>query len=233
MTITPYLAMTAAEMKHSKVLPGKVAWMACHFSLYSTGLSNIPRQLPKDAMLIVNDIIPMNRHDPDFIASQLKDCVEEFRCCCILLDFQPVPSPQIRQSSQTLLKALPCPLAVTESLAVDLPCPVFLSPCPPQKPLAEHLSPWIGRDIWIEIAKEATIITITKNGTKITHEPITQENDKGFYDDHLNCHYNIHQTEGESYITLWRTQEDWNQILQKAAAMGVSRAAALYQEKWI
>ena len=40
-----YLAMTAAELSAAEALPRKMAYMACHFSLYGTGLSNIPEQL--------------------------------------------------------------------------------------------------------------------------------------------------------------------------------------------
>ena len=46
MAIRPFLAMTAAEIRGTETLPPKTAWMACHFSPYSTGLSNLPKDLP-------------------------------------------------------------------------------------------------------------------------------------------------------------------------------------------
>ena len=42
MAIRQYLAMTAAEMTQAGSLPRHAAWMACHFSPYSTGLTNLP-----------------------------------------------------------------------------------------------------------------------------------------------------------------------------------------------
>ena len=52
MAIAQYLAMTAAEMIGSTFLPQKAAWMACHFSPYSTGLCNLPSALPPGSLLI-------------------------------------------------------------------------------------------------------------------------------------------------------------------------------------
>ena len=46
MAITPFLAMTAAEFRKKEDLPDKIAWMACHFSPYGLGLSNLPQRLP-------------------------------------------------------------------------------------------------------------------------------------------------------------------------------------------
>ena len=48
------LAMTAAELGAAP-LPSHPAWMACHFSPYSTGLTNLPPKLPQDSLLILND----------------------------------------------------------------------------------------------------------------------------------------------------------------------------------
>ena len=58
MAIAPFLAMTAAEMQNSSQLPPKIAWMACHFSPYGLGLSNLPKELPSDSLLMVDDITP-------------------------------------------------------------------------------------------------------------------------------------------------------------------------------
>ena len=52
MAIRPFLAMTAAEIQGTETLPPKTAWMACHFSPYSTGLSNLPKALPPGLSLI-------------------------------------------------------------------------------------------------------------------------------------------------------------------------------------
>ena len=88
MAITRYLAMTAAEMRNISQFPEKIAWMACHFSPYSTGISNLPQTLPAGSLLILNDIIPFHGHDPQRIAHQLTDCLEQHNCAGVLLDFQ-------------------------------------------------------------------------------------------------------------------------------------------------
>ena len=58
MAIAPFLAMTAAETRNHSVLPPKIAWMACHFSPYGLGLSNLPQRLPPHALLLLDDITP-------------------------------------------------------------------------------------------------------------------------------------------------------------------------------
>ena len=88
MAIAPFLAMTAAEMHSCASLPEKVAWMACHFSPYGLGLSNLPKTLPPGSLLMMDDITPPQGHDPDLIAAQLEECVQKFQCSGVLLDFQ-------------------------------------------------------------------------------------------------------------------------------------------------
>ena len=88
MILPCYLAMTAAEFASAPVLPEKLAWMACHFSCYSTGISNLPLTLPKGSMLILNDRTPVSGHDPLRIAQQLQQVVEELEIERVLLDLQ-------------------------------------------------------------------------------------------------------------------------------------------------
>ena len=64
MAIPQYLAMTAAEMAGTAPLPRYMAWMACHFSPYSTGLTNRPAKLRQGSLLILNDRTPIHCHDP-------------------------------------------------------------------------------------------------------------------------------------------------------------------------
>ena len=88
MAIRPFLAMTAAEIRGTETLPPKTAWMACHFSPYSTGLSNLPKDLPPGSMVILDDITPIHGHDAEAIAAQLRPRLEEMECSGVLLDFQ-------------------------------------------------------------------------------------------------------------------------------------------------
>jgi hypothetical protein len=61
-----------------------MAWMACHFSPYGTGLSNLPPNLPANAMVILNDRTPIHGHDSKEILCQLNNLTPH----CLLLDFQ-------------------------------------------------------------------------------------------------------------------------------------------------
>ena len=94
MAIAPFLAMTAAEICACPVLPPKIAWMACHFSPYGLGLSNLPKTLPPGSLLMVDDITPPHKHDPALIGKQLHSCVEALQCSAVLLDFQRIGSSQ-------------------------------------------------------------------------------------------------------------------------------------------
>ena len=88
MAIRPFLAMTAAEIRGTETVPPKTAWMACHFSPYSTGLSNLPKALPPGSMVILDDITPIHGHDSETIAAQLRPRLDALKCSGVLLDFQ-------------------------------------------------------------------------------------------------------------------------------------------------
>ena len=86
MPLPIYLAMTAAEFQQNSPKSNEVAWMACHFSAYGTGISNCPKLLQPGAILILNDRTPVCGHDPDLVAAQLKELAERFSCSRVLLD---------------------------------------------------------------------------------------------------------------------------------------------------
>lgn len=230
MAIAPYLAMTAAEYANTANLPPRIAWMACHFSAYATGLSNMPQKLPKEAMLIVNDITPIHRHNLETIAMQLCSFLEYTSGCVVLLDFQRVPGKEILALTQHLLETLPCPVAVSEPVAKGLSCPVFLPPCPAYIPLEEYISPWQDREIWLEIAKDVWQINLTEEGATYIpgqHIPVNAE---AFFDSQLQCHYQIETASHSVNFTLWRTQEDIDMLLAEAEKLGIAKAIGLYQE---
>lgn len=230
MAIAPFLAMTAAEMRNHAVLPPKIAWMACHFSPYGTGLSNLPGNLPSGSLLILDDITPPRGHDPARIAEQLTQCVEILGCSGLLLDFQRQNSSETAALAKYLTEALPCPTAISDCYAGDLDCPVFLPPVPPSVPLEEHLSPWQGRGIWLEIGLCGEMLTLTQQGCTVAPLLHPDPNRDGFSDPKLHCHYTIETGEKSAGFTLWRTVEDWNAFLKEAESLGVSGTVGLYQE---
>lgn len=227
MALPIYLAMTAWEMEHKK-LPPRCGWMACHFSPYGQGLSNIPRQLPADALLIVNDRIPPWKHDPGLINEQLQEAITAFSPRGVLLDFQRPYDKETAQIAAALSK-LPCPVAVTEPYAGDHDGAVFLPPVPLNKPLETHLSPWKGRQIWLEFDCADLILTVTKDGCHaaqgpaILTEPVLE-------DARLHCHYSICLQDDRAVFSLKRRAEDLTALLQEAEELDVSLAAGLYQE---
>lgn len=225
-----YLAMTAAEFSGCDTLPPKLCWMACHFSPYGTGLSNIPRDLPAGSILILNDRTPIHGHNPDIIAKQLKEAAEALQCRGVLLDFQRTGNEETASVIGAVLDTLPCPVAVSDCYAKDFPCPVFLSPVPPHVPLAEHLAPWQGQEIWLDMAPGAEIINITESGAAIL--PLAMEGlpDKGFSDKKLHCHYAINVEKDCARFTLWRRKEDLDAVACQAKDVGVSTFIGLYRE---
>ena len=141
MPLPIYLAMTAAELRQNPPKSNEIAWMACHFSPYATGLSNCPKQLPPGAMLILNDRTPVCGHDPALVAAQLQDLVENLKCSRVLLDLQRPGESLTESIVDAVLSALPCPVAVSECYGRDLTCPVFLPPVPLLMSPEDYLAP--------------------------------------------------------------------------------------------
>lgn len=230
MAIAPFLAMTAAEMYATSSLPSKIAWMACHFSPYGLGLSNLPKELPPGSLLMVDDMTPPHGHDPVLIAEQLSICVESLQCCGVLLDFQRIGCEESLAIAKSLSASLPCPVVVSEQYANHLSCPVFLSPLPPSAALETYLLPWKGREVWLDLGTDGECITLTENGAQIQPHLYPDMELSGFHDHRLFCHYTILTDEKSAEFTLWRTGNDLKELLAEAETLGVSGAVGLYQE---
>lgn len=228
MAIIPYLAMTAAEMAAAEVLPEKPGWMACHFSPYSTGLSNLPGKLPEGALLILNDRTPIHRHDPVRVAEQLLTIMEKQKCSALLLDFQQPVTKESADFTASLTQLLPCHLAVS-SLYASEDFPVFLPPVPVDIPIENYIQPWKKGEIWLEIAINQCCICVDEKGAQITGAPVA---DKQIihHDDNLHCHYYITETSSSVLFQLYRTPEDIHSLLQAAQALGIQYTVGLYQE---
>ncbi len=224
MVLPLYLALTAAEFAVCSSFPQNVAWMACHFSSYGTGLSNLPPKLAEGAMVILNDRTPIHGHDPDTILRQLIDLHPDQ----LLLDFQRSGVDATFELSRILIKELPCPVAVSHNYAKDLTCPVFLPPIPPDVPLAEYLAPWQGREIWLEAALEGITYTLTEEGCATA--PLLHFPAEGFREESLHCHYQIIPQDNRVDFHLYRTADDLRSLLENAKAHGVTKAVGLYQE---
>lgn len=229
MAIDRYLAMTAAEIASTRPLPCHLGYMACHFSPYSTGLSNLPEKLPPGAMLLLTDRTPIHGHDPEVIARQLTDTVERFQCRRVLLDLQRPGDEETARLVRYLLDSLPCPVGVSQPYADGPDCPILLPPVPPDTPLCEYLAPWKGREIWLEAALDSLLLTLTREGSKAAPAaPIPGE--FPHFDAELHCHYRTEVNADRVDFMMQRTGEDLESLLEEAEGSGVTLAVGLYQE---
>lgn len=229
MAIDRYLAMTAAEIGAAPALPPGLGYMACHFSPYTTGLSNLPASLPEGSLLILNDRTPIHGHDPERIAAQLTELIAQLKCHRVLLDLQRPGEAETIALVKKLANALPCPVGVSEPYAAGLNCPVFLPPVPPDTPVKAHLAPWEGREVWLEAALDSLYIHLTPDGA--SRSPAAGPlSGTSHHDDTLHCHYHIHTAPDHAGFTLWRTPKDLEELLKEAEGLGVTVSVGLYQE---
>lgn len=230
MGISRYLAMTAAELEaFSAAKNWCTAYMACHFSPYSTGLSNIPAALPPGSMLIVNDRTPICGHDPELIAGQLQQAVHALGCDSVLLDLQRPDCTQTAALCRVLTRALDCPVGISDLYAGSLDCPVFLPPAPLDQPLGEYIRVWKGREIWLEAATDAACITVTEKGSTFSPMTCPQPPRRHFLDQALHCWYWAVCTDTEAHFCLWRDSWQLEALLEEADALGITKAVGLYQ----
>jgi hypothetical protein len=230
MEIPLFLAMTAAEFQNADTLPAHTAWMACHFSLYGTGISNIPGALPPGSMLILNDRIPIFGHDPQVVAKTLCETAASLKCDCILLDFQRQACDELTNVVQTILKQALCPVAITPLYAENFDCPVLVPPIPPHLSPEEVLSVWKGRELWLELSTEGTEITVTEAGSHHTSLSHCIPEANAHAETELLCHYCITVDDDRIRFQLGRTKEDQAALLRAGQACGATRAVSLWQE---
>ena len=181
----------------------------------------MPVSLPPGSLLILNDRIPIHRHDPQRIAEQLKIATAENHCCGILLDLQRPDCAEATELIQYLISVLPCPVCVSDLYAADLDCPVFLPPCPHHLHLDKYLEPWQTREIWLDLAHDAETITVTGHGSTIIPAPLGVLPEGGHTDAELHCHYSAKLSADSLHFTLWRTTEDLHFLREEARSLGI------------
>jgi hypothetical protein len=230
MGLASFLAMTAAEIAGNRVLPPKTAWMACHFSPYGPGLSNLPRALPPGSLLMVDDATPIRNHDPQVIREQLHRCAKALDCRGIFLDFQRPKDDKTASLVEFLSDSLPCPVAVSHIYADNSVCALCIPPVPPSEPPESWFSRWKDKELWLELSREGEQITVTEQGAAVTSLPFWEARETDFHDENLLCHYRQEVQEDAVVFTLYRTQEDQLNLLDLAEKHGITTAVGLYQE---
>ncbi len=225
-----YLARTTGELFSNTPTEEKTAYMACHFSLYATGLSNVPDALPTGSMLILNDQIPISGHDPQRIADQLQKTIEALCCDSLLLDFQRPGNEETAELCRLLAAQIPCPLGISHHYAGDLDCSVFLPPPDLDMPLSEYLKSWKGRKIWLEAALETSEFTVTADGCRVSPLPYEPPQGETFIEESLHCRYRCEIDSDEIRFFLYRTADQLESLLTEAEALGIEKAIGLYQQ---
>ncbi len=229
MGIALYLAMTAAEFSSCVQLPAHMGWLACHFSPSGPGLSNIPRQLPPDSLLILDDSTPFAAHRPEVILTQLQNAVQSLSVTALILDFQRPAVKELAELAVYLGRNLPCSVVVPPRYAGrDLP--VFLSPIPLHIPLAKVLAPWQGREIWLDVPCLPGQVTVTGKEAQYQWHCGNLLRSLPHYSQELCCHYGIEQKETGIQFLFHRTEEDLILFLESAQRLGVAGTVGLYQE---
>lgn len=223
-----FTAVTAREL--SVYRPEKTAYLSCHLSACGAGLTNLPLTLPENSLILVDDSMPPNGHDKDFIAGQLQDLVQKFSPQAVLLDFQNPPTGESRALCAAIAKALPCPVGITLPYAKELGCPVFLAPPPVNTALNTYLSPWLQRGVFLEIAPQAQKFTVTDTGCVSVPIPFHAVGSLPFTQETLHCHYDVTVMPKKAVFTLKRTGEDLDCLAKQAYRLGVLGVVGLYQE---
>ena len=224
-----YLAMTAAEIATCQNMPEKLAYMACHFSPYGTGLSNFPEYLPEHALLILNDRTPVCGHDPGLVASQLQQAAEEFSCCGVLLDLQRPGNPETDRVVDAVVNAIAQSVAVSEYYAANRDCPVFLPPPPLRIPLNKYLAPWQGREIWLEATPDAETVVLTTEGCQVNSLSLFCVPEDSFTDESLHCRYQIKTEADRAVFHIERSGQLLKDMLEEANRLGINTFVGLHQ----
>jgi hypothetical protein len=221
----PYLAMTAAEFSCCNDLPPRLAWMACHFSVYGRGISNVPRALPKGSMLILNDRIEPVGIDPELVARQLHDVVENLECGGLLLDFQRPGSDLTAAVATAICDSPPCPVAVSSWYSADLNCAVFLPPPSLRQNPDAYFVPWSNREVWLEVYDQWETADVREDGVQFDTQPLSVHNELPHFDTELNCRYGLQIRKDHALFTLRRGMEQW-----ETTKYPITNLVALWQD---
>lgn len=223
MAIPRILAMTAEEIRHTAPTPQNAAYFGCCFS--ADGSIRLPDHLPSGGGLILDDRIPIPDTDHSVLAGKLKALNPKF----VILDLQRQPNIAAEKLIRALTE-LPCPIALPPPYANGRRDPVLLPPLPPHTPVEEHLSPWLDREIWLELALDATQITVTAGGSTVASFTHAISRTDPHRDSMLHCHYKITRQPDAIVFYCYRTREDVEALLRSPLPPNVTHTVALFQE---
>lgn len=229
MAIDHCLAMTGEEISACPQLPEKICYMACHFSPVDDDLCDLPAALPPGSLLILNDRLPLRRHDPDRIGDRLDEAMTRFSCSGLLLDFERPGIPALASLTHRLFQRFGEDLGVSSLYARETEGPVFLSPLPCATHLRDHVFPWAGRELWLDLSPSPGTLVLTPDGSHWAPPEARSPDVPVHRDPSLYCHYQIH-TKNTARFSLFRTGEDLRRMEPEAESLGIRRMIGLYQE---
>lgn len=230
MEIRLYLAMTKAELGACTGLPPHLGWMACHFSPYDLGLTDLPETLPPGSLLCCDDRIPILRHDAKLVAAQLAQTAEKHQCSAIALDFQQQDCPMTAEVVREVCNCAPCPVAVTPAYAKGNTAAVLLPPQKLWEPLESAVACWPNRELWMEWAPQAVQISVTAAGSKFQAIGPPEPESTDQTDGALCCRYRLHLTQDCAEFLLWDDAETLEQKKALAEKLGIATLVGLYQQ---
>ena len=129
---------------------------------------------------------------------------------------------------RTLSEGLPSPVAVSSLYGTVTRGPVLLPPVPAFRLLREHISPWAGRELWLELSPEGCQVRLDEKGS--CTEPWWPEGSLPFRHEGLKCHYRTELRPGMAVFRGCRSTEDMEELLEEAERLGVTAALGLWQE---
>lgn len=222
MAINFYLAMMAEEISNYASFPENTAFIYCPFD----AKADISRDIPPDVILVLTDSSPVKPELAEPVAHWIR------RSCCkaVLLDFQLPEQKNSGLFARNLQQMLTCPVVISECYASDLDCPVFLSPLPHHRALQDHIAPWAGREIWLDIHPMSEQLLLTEQGAAIRTISDFYAAEHSHADSRLHCHYSIALEQNAANFTFWRTDEDWQALMEEMEQCGIHHAIGLYQE---
>ena len=217
MVCKSYVAVTPKEIQNAS--GQALAWMSCRFDPKGKGLTNLPEQLPKGSLILVDDLHPICGHEPNLVTRQLKQLCQRLQPCGIVLDLQRPKSTAACNMVRAIAQIKN--VAVSEEYARELDCPVFLT-APMGKKLPGLLTPWKGQEIWLDVPMGQGIMHqgrfTAQQGTALC----TWQ-----WDRFLCCGY---AKAGENAYTLCRNKAMLPRLLEEAARLGVTKVLVLYSE---
>lgn len=225
-----YLAMTAAEFFSCAQRPARIAWMACHFAPYGTGLTDLPRELPPHSLLILNDRIEPCGHDSARIARELCVCVEELDCDGVLLDLQKRGNALTQAVVHAVCDALPCQVAVAPTYDAPRGRAIFIPAPPLRRAPDSYFAAWEGRELWLEATAEEETLCLTADGCRRDISADEAFDTTEHAASALLCHYRFQTRQDRATFRFYRTAQDLAALLQACEQFGVTRAVGLWQE---